>query len=226
MTPKRTVILFDVNETLLDLHGLDESFAALFSSPRVRGDWFKQLLQLSLLANTLEDYFDFAVLSGRALTMVAEQHGRTLSERESQSILTAIRGLRPHDDVAPALDMLAASGFRLATLTNSPLGTLEAQLASAGLTDRFEQRLSVDAVKRYKPAGATYQYAARELGVPVGEIVMVAAHGWDVVGAMRTGAEAAFVARPGQVLIPDAPIPSIVAPTLTGVAEQLVSRFH
>lgn len=162
MTPKNTIILFDVNETLLDLHDLDNSFDAMFASPYARSDWFKQLLQLSLLANTLEDYCDFSVLSGRALTMVAEQRGRTLNEKESQSILTAIRGLRPHKDVEPALDLLVASGFRLATLTNSPSATLEAQLANAGLTDRFERRLSVDAVRRYKPARETYHYAARE----------------------------------------------------------------
>lgn len=220
----RLTIVFDVNETLLDLRGLDATFTTIFGSVEARADWFKQLLQLSLLANTLDDYADFSVLSGRALRMVAAQRGHALRDDEQKTVAAAIRALAPHPDVAPALTRLHDAGFRLATLTNSTAENVQAQIVNAGLRDRFDALLSVDAMRRYKPAPETYRYAAQKLDVPVGEILLVAAHGWDVLGAMRAGARAAFVARPGQVLIPEAPIPEIVAPTLVEVAEQLVAR--
>lgn len=219
----RPTIVFDVNETLLDLRGLDAPFAAIFGTSDVRADWFKQLLQLSLLANVLDDYADFGILARRALAMVATQRGRALGEHDTKSIVDAIRALEPHPDVAPALTRLHEAGFRLATLTNSTEETVQTQIANAGLRDRFDAVLSVDAVRRYKPAPQTYRYAAEQLDLPVGDMVLVAAHGWDVLGAMRAGARAAFVGRPGQVLIPDAPAPEIVAPTLTAVAERLIA---
>ncbi|MFN2461815.1 MAG: haloacid dehalogenase type II [Candidatus Velthaea sp.] len=219
----RPTIVFDVNETLLDLRGLDAPFTSIFGSSDARVDWFKQLLQLSLLANTLEQYADFGVLSMRALAMVAAQRGHVLSDEERKTIAAAVRALVPHPDVTPALTHLRGAGFRLAALTNSTGETVQAQIVNAALRDHFDALLSVDAVHQYKPALATYRYAAEELAIAIGDMLLVAAHGWDVLGAMRAGARAAFVARPGQVLIPDAPIPEIVAPTLTEVAERLVA---
>lgn len=220
MTP---TIVFDVNETLLDLSGLDASFASIFGSSDVRADWFKQLLQLSLLANVLDDYSDFGVLGRRALAMIAAQRGCTLSNDDAKSVAGAISALAPHPDVAPALTRLRGAGFRLAALTNSSGETVRAQIENAGLRDRFDALLSVDAVRIYKPAPQTYRYAAAQLAIPMGDMVLVAAHGWDVLGAMRAGARGAFVARPGQVLIPDAPAPEIAAPTLMDVAERLIA---
>ena len=65
--------------------------------------------------------------------------------------------------------------------------------------------------------------AAQSLGVEVGEIRLVAAHGWDVVGAMRAGCAAAFVARPGKALFPIAPPPDVVGKDLLEVADGIVA---
>lgn len=223
---KRPIVLFDVNETLLDLRGLDNAFATIFGSADVRGDWFKQLLQLSLLANTLDDYVDFTTLGYRALEMVAAQRSRALRDEEFAAVKDGLRTLAPHSDVVPALTRLHDAGFRLATLTNSAPATVEAQIAYANMRPLFEQLLSVDAVRKYKPAPETYRYAAAQLGVPIGEIVLVAAHGWDVLGAARAGAVAAFVARPGQVLIPEAPAPAIIAPSMGEAVDQILARYE
>jgi 2-haloacid dehalogenase len=64
--------------------------------------------------------------------------------------------------------------------------------------------------------------AAESLGVEVGQIRLVAAHAWDVVGAMRAGCAAAFVARPGMVLNPLAARPDVVGADLREVAAQIL----
>ena len=64
--------------------------------------------------------------------------------------------------------------------------------------------------------------AAERLGVPVEQVRLVAAHSWDVAGAMRAGCAAAFVERPGQVLDPLAPTPDVVGADLREVAAGIV----
>jgi 2-haloacid dehalogenase len=124
--------------------------------------------------------------------------------------------------VHQSLDHLRDSGLRLATLTNNPPKLVQAQLAHSGLNDYFEWSLSVEAVRRFKPAPEVYRMAAAELGVEPAGIRLVAAHEWDVTGAIRAGCEAAFVARPGMVLGPLSETPDVVGPDLTSVAQQII----
>ncbi len=63
---------------------------------------------------------------------------------------------------------------------------------------------------------------AKELGVPVNQIRMVAAHDWDVAGALNAGCAAAFIARPGKVLNPLMPVPDIIGNDLIEVAERII----
>ena len=82
----------------------------------------------------------------------------------------------------------------------------------------------MDAVRRFKPAPEPYRFVAKELGVEITALRMVAAHAWDVVGAMQAGCAAALVARPGKVLYPLAPTPDIAGPDLRSVTEQIIRR--
>jgi 2-haloacid dehalogenase len=134
-----------------------------------------------------------------------------------------MRALPAHPEVAGALERLGGAGFRLASLTNSTEAVAMAQLTNAGLADRFERILSADTVRRLKPAPEPYQMAARDLGVSIGELRLVAAHAWDVAGALAAGCAAAFVARPGMVLDPLVPAPDIVGRDLDDVAERIMA---
>jgi 2-haloacid dehalogenase len=101
---------------------------------------------------------------------------------------------------------------------------VEAQIQHAGLRDLFDQVLSADTARRLKPHRAAYAMAAEQLDVPIGEVRLVAAHAWDVAGALRAGCAAAFVARPGMVLDPLAPRPDVIGRDLAEVAEQILAR--
>lgn len=217
-------LVFDVNETLLDLGALDEPFERVFGDGSVRGQWFGQLLQSALVTTVTDDYRDFGVIARAALQMVATRRGRRLSDDETSEILGTVRRLPPHPEVPDALERLRAGGYRLATLTNSTEEAARAQLDHAGLAPLFERILSADSVRRLKPAPEPYRMAARELGVEVGELRLVAAHAWDMAGALRAGCQAAFVARPGMVLDPLAPEPDLVAADLTELADRLLQR--
>jgi len=218
----KKIIVFDVNETLLDLKALDPHFERVFGSASVRTSWFATVLRNSLVSTVTGLYDDFGKIAGASLDMTALQYGVSLSDEDRNLIMGTIRSLPAHPDVVPGLDKLKAAGFRLVTLTNSPPLVVEAQLKNSNLTDYFESSFSVDAVKLFKPAAEVYQMTARELGVPAGQLRLVAAHDWDVVGALSAGCAAAFIARPGKVLNPLLPKPDIVGLDLADVAEKII----
>jgi 2-haloacid dehalogenase len=98
----------------------------------------------------------------------------------------------------------------------------DAQIDNSGLSKYFDQVLSADAVKRLKPAPEPYRMAAENLGVEIGQVRVVAAHAWDVAGALQAGCAAAFVARPGMVLNPLFERPDIVGSNLREVADGIL----
>ena len=219
----KKLIVFDVNETLLDLSALDHEFERVFGDASVRGAWFAQVLQNSLVATITGRYDDFGKIAGVALDMTAQRYSIELYEEDRKAILSGIRTLPAHPDVATGLNQLKGAGFRLFTLTNSPPPVVEAQLKNSGISEYFERSLSVDAIKRFKPDAEVYKMTAKELQVPVAQIRLVAAHDWDVAGALIAGCAAAFIARPGKVLNPLMPVPDIIGNDLIKVAEKIIS---
>jgi 2-haloacid dehalogenase len=217
------VIVFDVNETLLDLRALDPWFQSALGDANVRGQWFSQLLQSALVSTVTDAYVDFGTIGRAALEMTAARHGKDIDEDERAALFGMMRSLPAHGEVKTALESLRDSGLRLATLTNSTEAFAMAQLESAGIAGYFDRVLSADSARRLKPAREAYENAARGLEVPIGDILMVAAHAWDIAGALRAGAGAAFVARPGMVLDPLAPQPEIVGRDLKAVAERILA---
>ena len=218
------VLVFDVNETLLDLRALMPHFEQVFGEGRVLHEWFGQVLQSALLTVVTGTYHDFGKVARAALEMVALRRGVQLPEEGRQAILAGMRTLPPHPDVLPAFDRLKSAGYRMATLTNSPPAVAQAQLTNAGLAPYLEAMLSVDAVQSLKPAAKVYRYAAESLGIQPQQMRLVAAHSWDVAGAMRAGCAAAFVARPGMVLDPLFEPPDVVGSDLGEIADRLLSR--
>jgi 2-haloacid dehalogenase len=216
------VCVFDVNETLLDLGSLDPHFEEVFGDASMRRAWFSQLLQSAFVSTITGAYSDFGTVGATALQMVAEREGAVLSDAERQKILGTMRELPPHPEVAESLERLRDAGFRLATLTNSTQQVAEAQIQNSGLRSYFEQILSADSVRRLKPAPEPYRMAAESLGVEMGGVRLVAAHAWDVAGALRAGCAAAFVARPGMVFDPLVERPDVVGTDLGEVADRIL----
>ena len=216
------VCVFDVNETLLDLGALDPHFERIFGDASTRQAWFGQFLALWLTEMVTGEYTDFGTIGGGALEMVAERQGVDLSDEDKQQILGGLGTLPPHPEVKENLGRLRDAGIRLVALTNSTQQVADAQIDNSGLREYFEQVFSADAVKRLKPAPEPYHMAAERLGVEIGQIRLVAAHAWDVAGAIQAGCAAAFVARPGMVLNPLFERPDVVGPDLREVADGII----
>ena len=222
---KVKALLFDSNETLLDLAALDPLLRRVYGGePRARTLWFGQVVQLFLATTVIGRFRPFSELADSALDLAAAQlQLPPVPKAERTAVHAALLELPAHGDVRSALARLRRdTKLTLAVLTNTGSAAIKAQLRHAGLDGRFDHVLSADGPECYKPGKAAYTYAAKKLGVDLGEVRLVAAHAWDVSGALAAGAKAAFVARPGQTLDPHAPLPDVGGATLTEVAEAIV----
>jgi 2-haloacid dehalogenase len=220
--PADAVLVFDVNETLLDLRGLEPLLEEVLGSPPPLGEWFARLLHGSVVANYTNRYRSFGEIGVEVLTALARRRRVELDAKGAQEIVGAMLSLPPHPEVRAAMERLSAKGYRMATLTNSSSGAVQAQMANAGLERYLEAMISVDEVRLFKPAPEVYQMAAARLGIEMEKGLLIASHDWDVIGARAAGMAGAYLARPGTVWsLPDAQ-PDLVAPDLAGLAELLI----
>jgi 2-haloacid dehalogenase len=216
------VLAFDVNETLLDLAALDGAFEELFGTAASRPAWFAQMLQLSFVGGITGAYVDFTTAQHAALRMVAQRQNVKLTDEQVSDTVALMTSLPPHPDVPEALARLAGTPLRLVALTNSVQSVAEAQLRNAGIYDLFDRVISADSVRRLKPAREPYFAVADAFGVPIGEVRLIAAHAWDVSGALEAGCRAAFLTRPGMIPSPIGRQPDLVAKDLTDLADLII----
>lgn len=217
-------VVFDVNETLLDLAALDPLFAEWFGDPGARRAWFAQTLHIAMTLAATRMFRSFSEVGAAALATTAISASVELPADAVPTPREAIRRLPPHPDIEPALCALRDAGVVTAALSNNPLPVIQDQMRHAGLAPLFDEIMSVDEAGALKPAPEVYQFAIVRLGLPADAVWIVAAHGWDIAGAMRVGLRGAFVARPGQSPDPFTP-PDIQAPDLVSLARAILATI-
>jgi 2-haloacid dehalogenase len=219
------VLVFDVNETLIDFESMNPLFEKIFGDKRVMREWLGHLIMYSMTVTLSGLYEGFFTLGQGLLKMVGDIHGVRVSDADIEEIRQAMLTMPAHPDVEEGLTRMKDAGFRLVTLTNSPSNPQgESPLEHAGLAHFFERQFTIETVRAYKPAQQAYHLVAQELNVPPSTCFMVAAHVWDTVGAQSAGYTAGLVTRPGNAPLPVAslPQPNLVAPDLPALAGQLI----
>ncbi|MBU2938259.1 haloacid dehalogenase type II [Lacinutrix sp. C3R15] len=222
---KPKVLFFDVNETLLDLAIMKKQVkGALGGKEDLLSLWFTTMLQYSLVMSASKQYKPFGYIGAAALQMVAANNGITLTQEKAREIVVkSMQNLPVHPEVKEALSVLKNEDYKLVALTNSSKESLKNKFENVGLTNYFDALLSIEAVKKFKPFTDTYHWAASTMQVKPEECMLIAAHGWDVAGALWAGYRAAFVSRPGQQVFPLAPQCEINETNLKKVADILIT---
>ena len=221
------IIVFDVNETLLDITTLEPLFQRVFGDAAVMREWFAQLVLYSQTLTLSGRYTPFGEIAAGVIRMVGETRNVAVGDDDVAELRRRIGSMPAHPDVAPALAKLRDAGFRLVTLTNSPPSAAPTPLDKAGIAEFFEASHSVDSVGRFKPAPETYRLVAEAHGVATGDLCLVACHVWDTIGAQAAGCYGALVTRPGNAVLhaPETPVPAIVATDLGAIADAIIQRF-
>jgi NADH:ubiquinone reductase (H+-translocating) len=220
------VLVFDVNETLIDFESMTPLFERVLGDGRAMREWLGHLIMYSMTATLSGLYVDYFTLGPGLLKMVGDIHGVTISEKDAALIKEGMLTMPAHPDVKKGLTLLRDKGFRLVTLTNSPpTPGGPTPLEHAGLKEFFEDhQYSIEACRVYKPAAAVYHYVAQEEGVPPSSCMMVAAHVWDTVGAQAAGYSSALITRPGNapLHVPGLPQPNVIVADLEALGHELI----
>ena len=224
--PERPIIVFDVNETLLDLDSIRPVFDRVFGDPAAMRLWFAGLITYSEALTLAGVYVPFTDIGGAVLRMLAATRGITMSGVDAAELTDRFATMPPHPEVPAALRRLREHGFRLFTLTDNTLEISGRQLERAGLIGLFERRFSVDeTVRRHKPAPEAYHSVAVALDVDPGDICLIASHVWDTIGAGAAGWQAALILREGNAPLDVGPQPDYIGADLDAVAGQLITRY-
>jgi 2-haloacid dehalogenase len=218
-TPEKpSVLIFDVNETLIDIEALNPLFERLFGTAQATREWFNNLIMYSMTVTLSDSYVDLLSLGGGVLRMMAGVRGIAVDPSDVSRLEEGLRTLPAHKDVAEGLEMLknapSTSGGR------SPLD-------HAGLGSYFERQFTVDTVHAFKPSPLVYSLVTQSLGLRPSNCCLIAAHVWDTIGAQSVGMAAALVTRPGNALLPHTglPQPVLSGRTLPEVAGRLIERW-
>ncbi len=225
-TDTRPILVFDVNETLLDISTLTPVFSRLFNDGSILREWVAQLVLYSQTLTLSGLYTPFGEIGVGALRMVADIHGVEIADADIDELKTRMGKMPAYADVVPALTLLKEAGFRLVTLTNSESSESPPPLEKAGLSEFFERSFHIEAVRQFKPAPATYNLVAEALSVPTSELCLVTCHLWDTIGAQAAGCQGAFLLRPHNALLPanNVPTPDYMADDLRTLAQQIIAQ--
>ena len=211
-------VLLDVNETLLDLSGLQPAFDRI-GLPNAMPMWFALTLRNGFALAASGDCRTFADVARDAL--ISLDPGR-LSAREGDVLLEAFAQLSPHPDVEPGLRTLADAGIPAMTLTVGDATMVASIFERHGIADLVAGHLSAADIGRWKPAPAPYLAGCLALGIEPREVTMIATHSWDLHGAHRAGLRTAWVSRQERRASTVFDAPDISGADLRDVAEQVV----
>jgi 2-haloacid dehalogenase len=200
-----------------------DRFAEAGAPAELAKAWFATLLRDGFALTAAGDNGAFADIGAEALRVLlagAATDPEILVER----IMAGLTGLGLHPDVEVGVRELRSAGYRLVTLTNGSVQVAEKLFGPAGLRDQFERLLSVEDAPLWKPARAAYDYAAAICRVAPEQMLLVAAHPWDIHGAARAGLSTAWINRTGARYPDYFASPDVRVASLTELATALGSQ--
>jgi 2-haloacid dehalogenase len=186
-------VIFDVVGTLFSLERTRAALRDQAVPEDVLPLWFARLLQGAMAATLAERYVPFREMAGASLRQVLAL--KDLPGAAPEPILRSLQELEPWEDAHACLSAIRQEGHPLVALTNSGPEAASALMRKAGFTEMFEAVLSADEAGACKPHPAPYHLALARMGAPPEEACLVAAHGWDVLGAHSVGMRTVWVSR-------------------------------
>lgn len=191
MSPQ--VVVFDVMGTLFDLAPVRRRLSEIGAPDGALEAWFGRMLHSAAALTLVGEFRPFREIGGTTLRATLAQLG--VDPGRADEVLQALGELDAYPEASRAFDLLDDAGVPAATLTNGGREHTERLLERAGLRHRVQRVITVDEVEAYKPHREPYLYTARLLELPPAALTLIAAHGWDVVGARAAGLDTVWIER-------------------------------
>ena len=219
MTRRRPVVVaFDVNETLLDLAPVRAALVEVGQPADLLRSVFARTLLIGVAAATTGTWCRFRDAFDAALAQESDLDGDDRSR-----VADAFQELAPYPDVEPALRRLAEAGIPAVTLSHGSPGVASAGLSRGGITPLVRRSLTSESIRAWKPSREVYLWAAGTCDVEPARMALVAAHGWDVLGAQRAGLTGAWFPRSERTYPPVYEQPHVLAEDIGGAVDALLA---
>ncbi|MGZ4866905.1 MAG: haloacid dehalogenase type II [Candidatus Angelobacter sp.] len=171
--------------------------------------WRTRQFEYTWLRVVAQRYVNFWQVTEDALVFATNRLKLDLSAEKREKLMSGYLNLKAWPDVPPALSALRKSGLRLALLSNFTQHMLQTNIKSAGLPGIFEEVISTDQARTFKPDPRAYRLGIESLGLQGNQILFAAFAGWDAAGARLFGYPTFWVNRlkaPAEELdaVPDA----------------------
>ncbi len=196
---KIKVCMFDQYGTVVDMQtGLTEVATPFLMRKGWDGNpykfvtwWRRTHFENSMIDALLhKEHTPYREVGHRSLAWILERAGIKYTMDEVRYLVAQIEKLRPFPDVPEALARLK-SKYKIVVLSNGDPDMLETAKQYHKIP--FNAVISVAVANAFKPHAATYTKAAEILGVRMEEILFVANHNFDCIGAKSTGMHTAFI---------------------------------
>lgn len=218
-------VVFDLNGTVLDPSPISGCLPAPLDDETAALGLLNETIFQAMADTLVGRYQPFTGYLAAVLTRrlkLAGHPGDRIDAWVEESVAAAGR-LPAFPEAAEAMRVLAGAGLRLAVVTNSPTAGAERALTAAGLRDRLEHVVGSDTCRAYKPAPVVYENGLRRIGAAPEEACMVAAHGWDLLGARQAGMRTAWIARGERYHLDTLPAPDVTGADLLDAARAIVA---
>ena len=221
------VCLFDQYGTIVDMQaGLRALAAPFLAAKGWPGDadafvtwWRRTHFENSMIDALLgRGHTPYREIGHISLRHVMARAGIAHTEADVRALVAGIERLTCFPEVPAALARLRTK-YRLAVLSNGDPDMLEAAKPHHGIA--FDTVLSAAEAGAIKPHRATYEMAARRMGVAMDAVLFVANHEFDCVGAKSAGMHTAFIDRRHRPFAPWPHQPDLVLPTMTALADAM-----
>lgn len=219
------VCMFDQYGTVVDMQsGLVEAATPFLQRKGWTGNansfvtwWRRTHFENSMIDALLgRAHTSYREIGERAVSFVMDRAGIRHTPEEAHDLVAAIERLKPFPEVPAALDRLRAR-YQLVVLSNGDPDMLDAARRYHGIA--FDQIISVAVAGAFKPHHATYETAARLVGVPQDQILFVANHAFDCIGAKSTGMRTAFIDRRHRPFGATPHQPDLIVASMTELAD-------
>lgn len=195
------VVMFDQYGTVVDMQkGLTEAFTPYLKEKGWTGNpgslvtWYRRThFENSMIDGLLhKEHTPYREIGCRALAYTFDRAGIQYTDEEVSELISNIEKLRCFPDVPAALERLQTK-YKIVVLSNGDPDMLETAKQYHGVP--FDKVISVAEANAFKPHVATYTKAAQIMGVRMDEVLFVANHAFDCIGAKAAGMHSAFIDR-------------------------------
>jgi 2-haloacid dehalogenase len=222
------ICMFDQYGTVVDMQtGLTEVATPYLKAKGWTGDphsfvtWWRRTHYENSMIDALlqQEHTPYREIGHRAVAFVLERAGIAYTMDEVRALVAAIERLLPFPEVPAALARLQTR-YKLVVLSNGDPDMLETAKRYHGIA--FDQVISVAAANAFKPHAATYTKAAAIMGVRMDEVLFVANHAFDCIGAKSAGMRTAFIDRRKRPFGQTPHQPDLLLPTMQELADVMV----